>query len=81
MPVLAGALKDPDDSVRRHAADALGNIGPVAVEAVPAASRNFAISYGIVPTILPTMLVGNISVDPKPNPYLNRPTGCPGGFR
>ena len=42
MPALAAALHDPDEDVRRSAADAswaadaLGKIGPAAAEAVPA---------------------------------------------
>ena len=36
MPALAAALHDPDGDVRLSAASALGKIGPVAAEAVPA---------------------------------------------
>ena len=36
MAALAAALKDPDESIRRRVALALGKIGPAAAEAVAA---------------------------------------------
>jgi len=41
VPALTAVLGDVDRSVRQHAADALGKIGPAAADAVPALTAAF----------------------------------------
>ncbi|MGE3803332.1 MAG: HEAT repeat domain-containing protein [Gemmataceae bacterium] len=38
-PLLVGALEDPEARVRITAAESLGQLGPIALEAIPALTR------------------------------------------